>query len=196
MKDTKCADKISLIFNLEFEISKLKVSIPFTELLENEQYRKRISTMIKSSQNGQLNIISQDSLSLDDDAPKFVFCPHVTSANDDVTPFYVSLNVHDLILHNSMLDSEASHNLMAKSVMDQLGLQIIGPYKDLFSFDSRKLKFLWLIKDLVVIIAQIPTKSVLMDIVVAYIPARFGMFLSRSWAERLGAMPLYHCSTK
>lgn len=51
------------------EISKLKVSIPFVDLLRNEQYRKMISTMIKSSENGQLNIISQDSLNLDVDAP-------------------------------------------------------------------------------------------------------------------------------
>lgn len=83
-----------------------------------------------------------------------------------------------------MLDSRASHNLMPKSVVDYLGLQITRPYKDLFS-DSRKVKCLGLIKDLDVTLAQIPAKSVLRDIVVVDILARFGMLLSRSWATRL-----------
>ena len=85
-----------------------------------------------------------------------------------------------------MLDSGASHNLMPKLIMDHLGLQITRPYKDLFSFDSRKVKCLGLIKELVVTLAQMPTKSVMMDIMVADIPTRFGMLLSRSWATRLG----------
>lgn len=43
--------------------------------------------MIRNSEVDQVNIISQDSLNLDDYAPEFVFGPLVTSANDDVPPF-------------------------------------------------------------------------------------------------------------
>ena len=42
-----------------------------------------------------------------------------------------------------------------------------------------------LIKDLVVSLHQIPEKSVVTDIVVADGPAKFGMFLSRSWSTKL-----------
>ena len=42
------------------------------------------------------------------------------------------------------------------------------------------------IKDLVVSLTQLPMKSVVIDIVVADIPSRFGMFLSRSWSKKLG----------
>lgn len=55
----------------------------------------------------------------------------------DVPPFYISLNIHDIVLHNAMLDSRASYNLMPKVVMDSFGLDITRPYKDLFYFDSR-----------------------------------------------------------
>jgi hypothetical protein len=55
-----------------------------------------------------------------------------------------------MTLHNAMLYLGASHNLMPKVVVDQLGLDITRPYKDLFSFDSRKVKCLGLIKDMVV----------------------------------------------
>jgi len=92
--------------------------------------------------------------------------------------------VHDKTLHNAMLDSGASLNLMPKMVMDSLGLDITRPYKDLFSFDSRQAECLGLIKDLTVTITQIPSKSVIMD-VVADIPAKFDMLLSRSWVSKL-----------
>jgi hypothetical protein len=103
----------------------------------------------------------------------------------DVSPFYVSLKVHDMTLHNAMLDSGSSHNLMLKVIMDELGLDITRPYKDLFSFDSRKVKCLGLIKDLVVSLSQIPSNNLVMDVVVVDIPPKFGMLLSRSWATKL-----------
>jgi hypothetical protein len=88
-------------------------------------------------------------------------------------------------LHNAMLDSGASHNLMPKVAIDQLVLDITRPYKDLFSFDSRKVKCLGIIKDLEVSLAQIPANKMVMDVVVENIPPKFGMLLSRSWAAKL-----------
>ena len=74
----------------------------------------------------------------------------IEDLKDSCPPFYISLNIHDKVLHNYLLDSGASHNLMPKAMMDELGLSITKPYHDFFSFDSRKVKFLHLIKDLVV----------------------------------------------
>ena len=74
----------------------------------------------------------------------------IEELNDSFPPFYISLNIHGKILHNCLLDSGASHNLMPKAMMDELGLSITKPYHDLFSFDSRKVKCLGLIKYLIV----------------------------------------------
>ena len=100
---------------------------------------------------------------------------------DDVPPFYMSLRIHNMFLHNTMLDLGASYNLMPKLIMDNLGLDIARPYKDLYSFDSRKFKSIGLIKDLVVSLHHMAKKSVVMDVVVADVPVKFGMLLSRSW---------------
>ena len=70
--------------------------------------------------------------------------------------------------------------------MDELGFSITKPYHDLFSFDSRKVKFLGLIKDLVINLSQLPSKSIVMDIVVVDIPPKFGLLSSHSWSKRLG----------
>ena len=40
-----------------------------------------------------------------------------------------------MVVHNAMLDSGASHNLMRKEVVESLGLEVTRPYKDLYSFD-------------------------------------------------------------
>ena len=42
-----------------------------------------------------------------------------------------------------------------------------------------------LIKDLVVSLHQMPEKSVVMDVVVADVPVKFGMLLSRSWVAKI-----------
>jgi hypothetical protein len=112
--------------------------------------------------------------------------PHIEDGSDASPPFYISLNVHDKILHNCLMDSGASHNVMPKVVMEELGLEITKPYQDLYSFDSKKVKCLGLIKYLVVSLSQLPMKSVVMDIVVADIPPKFGMLLSRTWAKKVG----------
>ena len=84
-----------------------------------------------------------------------------------------------------MLDLGASHNLMPKAFMEKLNLDITRPYKDLFSFDSSQVKCLGLIKDLCVTLVQCLSKSIVMDIVVANIPPKYGMLLSLSWGAKV-----------
>jgi hypothetical protein len=169
-------------FSLESELAKLKIPIPLSELMNKNAYRSQV---IKA-----LNIepgVGTDTVNIVDDQPELLFGPEVEGQTDNgfVPPFYISLNIHDKTLHNAMLDSGASHNLMPKAVMEKLGLDITRPYKDLYSFDSSKVKCIGLIKDLCITLAQIPAKSMVMDIVVADIPPKYGMLLSRSWGAKL-----------
>ena len=59
-------------------------------------------------------------------------------------------------------------------------------YHDLYSFDSRRVQCLGVIKDMGVSLFQLPMKSVVMDIVVVDVPPKFGMLLSISWIKKLG----------
>ena len=128
---------------------------------------------------------NSDTVNLHDDKPTIIFGTRVENQDEDeVPPFYISLRIHNMFLCNTMLDSRASHNLMPKVIMDNLGLDITRPYKYVYSFDSRKDKCIGLIKELVVSLHQIPEKSILMDVVVEDIPFKVGMLLSRSWAAK------------
>jgi hypothetical protein len=94
----------------------------------------------------------------------------VEDMDDSSPPFYTSLNIHNKGLHNFLMDSRASHNHMPKTVIEELGLEVTKAYRDLYSFDLRRVQFLGVIKDLVVSLFQLPMKSVVMDIVVADVP--------------------------
>jgi hypothetical protein len=169
-------------FNLENELNKIKIPMPLVELARNPIYKKQIAKAINFS-----DVECQaDVINLQDEKPTIMFGPHIENNKDYVALFYITLTVHDHLLHNCMLDSGASHNLMPKIIMEKLGLEITRPYQDLYSFDSRKVKCLGMIKDLVVNLAQVPVKSILMDVVVADVPAKYGMLLSRSWGAKLG----------
>jgi hypothetical protein len=48
----------------------------------------------------------------------------VEDRDDSSPPFYTSLNIHDKVLHNCLMDSGASHNLMPKIVMEVLALEV------------------------------------------------------------------------
>ena len=68
------------------------------------------------------------------------------------------------------MDSGAYHNLIVNTVMDELGLEVTKTYHDLYSFDSRKVKCVGVIKDMFFSLFQFPMKSVVMDILVADVP--------------------------
>jgi hypothetical protein len=111
-----------------------------------------------------------DSINMEDEKPTMNLGPLIENKDDSSPPFYTSLNIHDKVLHNCLMDSRASHNLMPKSVMDELGLEVTKTYHDLYSFDSRKVKCLGVIKDMVVTLFQLPMNYILMDIVVVDVP--------------------------
>jgi hypothetical protein len=93
---------------------------------------------------------SIDSVNLQDEKLAVILGPMVEDRDDSSPPFYTSLNMHDKVLHNFLMDSGASHNLIPKTVMEELGLEITKSYHYLYSFDSRRVQCLGVIKDMVV----------------------------------------------
>ena len=90
-------------------------------------YKNLFSKMLQPSQN------AQDTINLQDDRPQIYMSTLVESKSDEnPPPFYLSLNIHEKLLHNCLLDSKASHNLMPKGVMEELDLEITREYKDFF----------------------------------------------------------------
>jgi hypothetical protein len=155
--------------------------MPLTELMKNDIFKSAILKSLEPKTPPYVDFVN-----LQDDKTTVTIGTMVEDRDDSCPPFYISLNVHDKILHNYLLDSGASHNLMPKAVMDELGLEITKPYHDLFSFESRKVGCLGLIKYLVINLSQFPMRSMVMDVVVVDIPPKFSLILSHSRSKRLG----------
>jgi hypothetical protein len=65
--------------------------------------------------------------------------------NGGHAPFFITLVVNNLLLHNLMLDSGASTNVMYLKVMNELGLETTRTYKNACRIDSKEIKFVaWL----------------------------------------------------
>ena len=164
-------------FNFENELCKIKIPVPFIELMKNPCYKNPFLKMIGAS----ANQIPSDTVNLQEEHPRIFIgsslADKTESDSNSSTSFYITLTIHDQMIHNCLLDFGASHNLMPKAVMEALGLSITKPYKDLYEFDSRVVKCLGVIKYMVVNLTQPPIKSVIMDVVVVVIAPKFGMLL-------------------
>jgi hypothetical protein len=57
---------------------------------------------------------------------------------NEQTPFLTSLLIDDLCLCNCMLDSESFVNMMSLRVMNQLGLEVRGPYANVVYLSQRE----------------------------------------------------------
>jgi len=101
------------MFSLTKELEKIITQVPLTELVKTQAYQREITEFINLSQNVNIN----DIVTLQEDKTVVVFGSHVEEVYSSTPPFYISLLVHDLLLHNCMSDSRASHNLMPLSVM-------------------------------------------------------------------------------
>lgn len=73
----------------------------------------------------QLSLPAPNSENLIDEKPGIYVGNHVEDKDvDNTPPFYLSLKIHDKLLHNCLLDSGASNNLTLKQVMEELGLEV------------------------------------------------------------------------
>jgi hypothetical protein len=57
--------------------------------------------------------VSSDVIILHDENPAITVGPYIEDGSDASPPLYISLNVHDKILYNCLMDSRASHNVFS-----------------------------------------------------------------------------------
>ena len=123
-------------FNLENELGKIKIPMPFTKLMKNPSYKNSVLKMIGSANSQPLS----DTVNLQEESPRiFIGLALVEKIENEAgasPPFYITLTIHEQMIHNCLLDLGASHNLIPKAIMEALGLSITKPYHDLYAFDS------------------------------------------------------------
>jgi hypothetical protein len=123
-------------YSFEQEIQNIRIHVPISELVKNEDFKRCLSKNFQPEPASH----SIESVNLQDEKPVVMLGPLIEDRDDSSPPFYTSLNIHDKVLHNYLMDLGASHNLMPKIIMEELGLEVTKTYHDLYSFDSIKVK--------------------------------------------------------
>jgi hypothetical protein len=94
--------------------------VPLTELIKHEGLKKRFFELLQS----EISFLPTDCINFQYEKPAVILGHMVEYRNDSSPPFYTSLNIHEKVLHNYLMDSGASHNLMPKTAMEELGLEV------------------------------------------------------------------------
>jgi len=92
--------KLPSSFNFEHEIQKIRIPVPLTELIKHGEFKKCFSDLMKSEASGP----STDCINLQHERHAVVLGPMVEDRDDSSPPFYTSLNIHDKVLHNFLMD--------------------------------------------------------------------------------------------
>jgi hypothetical protein len=101
-------------------------------------------------------------------------------------PFFMTLIMNNKSLNNCMLDTGAGANIMSFKVMQQLGLKVTRPYRNVCGFESKSIPTHGVIENVEVFLKEYLEKVIHVHIVVVDIPDVWGMLLSRKFASKLG----------
>ena len=137
--------------------------VPVAEIMKIHSQKGKLLKAIEEPSQGNV-----DKAIAYQDAP--VILQSMDKGNEKNQPFFLSLLVNNHLLHNCMLYSGASSNVMTKKVMEKLNLRISRPYHNICAMDSKKIEVFGLIKGLQVHLATFPDIQIEMDIVVIDVP--------------------------
>jgi hypothetical protein len=164
---------VDLNFDFEGALAKMHVTIPLREVIKVPSVKERFDNFFKGS-DGPM------------DPPIMLQADHFRVQYDEHPPFFMTLLMNNKCLNNCMLDSGAGANMMSLKVMEQLGLKVTRPYRNVCGFESRAIPTHGVIENVEVCLGRYPERVIHMDIVVVDVPDVWGMLLSRKFVAMLG----------
>jgi hypothetical protein len=102
-----------MMYNVVEYLSKLRIVFPFTEVVKIPQQRNNILKLLENPSK-RTEVVAT--------SPKQGQIPSMAKIRGKVPPFYISIENHDVSLHNCLLDIGATNNIMSLAVMEALGM--------------------------------------------------------------------------
>ena len=102
-----------------------------------------------------------------------------------VPPFLLTFEVFNRNLHNFLVDSRSSSNVMPLSIFNKLNATPLKSDKHIINLDRTQVKVIGELKYVMIRIATHPKFVQVIDIIVIDIPEAYGLLLSRDWSEKL-----------
>jgi hypothetical protein len=105
-----------------------------------------------------------------------------------IPPFYISIENHDVALHNCLVDTGATNNIMPLEVMEALDMSCTKYYEtceSIYAIDSRKVPAYGEVKDFYAWITMPPHIITVFNIIVVELPPVYGVVLGRYWSSMI-----------
>ena len=105
--------------------------MPVSKLIKIPSKKEKLLRLIE----GPKYKFIEKSKETSEDIPVILLAIDKEKGNGSHSPFFISLMINDLLLHNCMLDLGASANVFVTKVMNQLGLKNNRPYRSVCVMD-------------------------------------------------------------
>jgi len=119
-------------YNVVEDLTKLSITFPFTKVVNIPQQRKNILKLLDDSSKIMEVVVT---------TPKQNLSPMDTKMRGKIALFYISIENHDVALHNYLVDTSETNNIMPLAIIEALGMSCTKYYEtgeSIYSIDSRK----------------------------------------------------------
>jgi hypothetical protein len=120
------------------------------------------------------------------DPPIMLQDDHFRIQYGEKPPFFMTLMMNNKYLNNCMLDIGADENMMSLKVMQQMGLKVTRPYRNVCDFESKEIPTHGVVENVEVHLKEFPEKTVHVDIIVVDVSDVWGMLLSMNFGAMIG----------
>jgi hypothetical protein len=168
-------------------LKKLKENISVMDMCRIPQQKDFLLQALKSVENPMTSTDQGGNLTPTDlrNKPTVNACSEDKKGKPFVPPFLLTFEVFNINLHNCLVDSGASSNVMPLSICKKLNAVPLKRDKHVIQLDRTQVKVMGELKDVMIRIATHPKFVQVIDIIVVDIPEAYGLLLSRDWSEKL-----------
>jgi predicted aspartyl protease len=121
-------------------------------------------------------------------SPKQIQNKSILKLRGKISPFYILIENHDVVLHYCLVDTGATNNIMPLAVMEALGMNCTKYYEtseSIYAIDSRQVLDYGEIKDFYTWITTTPHIVTVFNIIVVDLPPAYGVVLGRDWLSMI-----------
>jgi ribonuclease HI len=107
------------------------------------------------------------------------------STRKNVPPFLLTFEIFNRNVHNCMVDSGESSNVMPWSVCQKINAEVEPSTLKIIQLDRTNVKVIGELKNVLIRLSSNRKVHQIVDIIFVDIPEVYGLFLSRDWSEQL-----------
>jgi hypothetical protein len=171
-KNIHTRESPKLDYNIVEDLKNLKANISVMDMCRIPQQKEFMLQALKSIENPTTSTDQGENITPTDlkNKPNVNACSEDKKGNPFVPPCFLTFEVFNRNLHNCLVDSGESSNVMALSICKKLNTAPLKSYKHVKELDRTQVKFIGELKDVMIKMATHSKKIQVIDIIVVDIP--------------------------